>query len=82
MCRTSWKLREVIKGKDNTFKLTYDTPDGQKSVRTRTVALTVPAYVAADLLQSNCQAAAEKLRSFDYPPVAAISLSYPFSSIR
>lgn len=31
-----------------------------------------------------CQAAsaAESLRKFDYPPVAAVSISYPLSSIR
>lgn len=80
--RTSWKLKQVSKNKDNTFALTYDTPEGQKQIKTRAVALTVPAYIAADLLQSNCTGAADKLRGFDYPPVAAISLAYPMSSIR
>ena len=81
-CRTSWKLKQVSKNKDNTFGLTYDTPDGQKQIKTRSVALTVPAYIAADLIQQDCATAAQKLRGFDYPPVAAISLAYPMSSIR
>lgn len=81
-CRTSWKLKQVSKSKDNTFALTYDTPDGQKQVRSRAVALTVPAYIAADLLQQDCAGAANQLRGFDYPPVAAISLAYPMTSIR
>lgn len=80
--RTSWKLKQVSKNKDNTFALLYDTSDGQKRIRTRSVALTVPAYVAADLLQQDCSAAAEKLRGFDYPPVGAVTLAYPMSSIR
>jgi len=80
--RTSWKLKSVSKNKDSTFALTYDTPDGQKQIQTRSVALTVPAYIAADLLQQDCAAAAEKLRSFDYPPVGAVTLAYPMSSIR
>lgn len=82
ICRTSWKLKQVSKNKDDTFTLTYDTPDGQKQIRSRSVALTVPAYIAADLLQQDCAGAADKLRGFDYPPVAAISLAYPMTSIR
>lgn len=81
-CRTSWKLQQVTKNKDNTFSLSYSTPDGQKQIKTRAVALTVPAYIAADLVQQDCAGAADKLRGFDYPPVAAISLAYPMSSIR
>ena len=48
----------------------------------RSVALTVPAYVAADLIISSCSEAAEGLRSLDYPPVAAVSVAYPMSSLR
>lgn len=51
-------------------------------MRSRAVALTVPAYIAADLLQQDCAGAADQLRGFDYPPVAAISLAYPMTSIR
>ncbi|DBB12106.1 TPA: hypothetical protein ACH3X3_006217 [Trebouxia sp. C0006] len=80
--RTSWKLQSVSRNKDNTFALVYDTPDGQKQLKTKSVALTVPAYTAADLLQDHCTAAADKLRGFDYPPVGAVTLAYPMSSIR
>ncbi len=82
LCRTSWKLQSVSKNKDNTFALVYDTPDGQKQLKTKSVALTIPAYIAADLLQDHCTAAADKLRGFDYPPVGAVTLAYPMSSIR
>ena len=72
----------MSRNKDNTFGLVYDTPEGQKHIRARAVALTVPAYVAADLLQQDCASAADKLRGFDYPPVGAVTLAYPKSSIR
>ena len=72
----------MSRNKDNTFALVYDTPSGQKQLKTRSVALTVPAYIAADLLQDSCTAAAEKLRGFDYPPVGAVTLAYPLTSIR
>lgn len=49
--RVQWKLTGIQKQGDGTFSLSYDTPDGAKTLRARSVALTVPAYVAADLLE-------------------------------
>ncbi len=46
------------------------------------MALTVPAYVAADLIRRDCPDASLALKSLDYPPVAAVTLAYPMSSIR
>lgn len=51
-------------------------------VRTRAVALTVPAYTAADLLRRDCPDASAALKSLDYPPVAAVTLAYPMSALR
>jgi hypothetical protein len=50
-------------------------------VATRTVALTAPAYVVAELLEGAAPSAAAALRKLDYPPVAAVTLSYPMSAI-
>ena len=47
----------------------------------RAVALTAPAYVAADLLQREVPDAAAALKSLDYPPVAAVTLSYPETAL-
>ncbi|KAL4430008.1 hypothetical protein ABPG77_004378 [Micractinium sp. CCAP 211/92] len=79
--RTSWQLQGIAKEGD-IYKLTYDTPEGRKEVKTRAVALTVPAYVAADLVAEQSAVAAEALKSLDYPPVGAITLAYPESAIR
>lgn len=46
------------------------------------MALTVPAYVAAELVRSEVPNASDALMGFDYPPVAAVSLAYPLSAIR
>ena len=51
-------------------------------IRTRSVALTVPAYVAADLVRRDCPDASMALKSLDYPPVAAVTVSYPMSAIK
>lgn len=52
-CRVQWKLTGIRKEGSN-FQLTYDTPEGMRTIKARSVALTVPAFVAADLLQVCC----------------------------
>ena len=59
----------------------YDTPDGPTTLTTRAVAMTAPSYVVADLLQGSCPEAAEALRKFYYPPVAAVTVAYPKSAV-
>ncbi|CAL5228570.1 g11727 [Coccomyxa viridis] len=80
--RTNWKLKEIEKAQDGTYNLYYDTPEGSQKVRTRSVALTVPAYTAADLVRRDCPDASMALKSLDYPPVAAVTVSYPMSAIK
>lgn len=83
--RTSWTLKRIskeISGEESLYRLTYDTPQGQKEIRTRTVALTVPSYVASDLLRDVSSVAADAIGNFDYPPVAAVTLAYPETAIR
>ena len=46
------------------------------------MALTVPAYIAADLLRRDCPDASMALKSLDYPPVAAVTVSYPMDAIK
>ncbi|KAG1664086.1 hypothetical protein FOA52_011443 [Chlamydomonas sp. UWO 241] len=80
--RLNWKLSSITRdASSGLFTLSYDTPEGPTSVQARTIALTVPAYTAADLLQTVASSAADALRSFDYPPVAAVTLSYPMDAI-
>ena len=77
-----WTLRDIETGKDGNYVLLYDTPEGAKEIKTKSVALTVPAYVAADLVRRNAPDAAQLLKDIDYPPVSAVSLSYPESAVR
>lgn len=79
--RVNWKLTSIVKAPTGLYQLTYDTPEGSVVVDAKTVALTVPAYTAADLIQTAAPEASEALRSFDYPPVAAVTLSYPQTAI-
>lgn len=80
----NWQLKSIEKegGDSGKFVLKYETPQGAKTVKAKSVALTVPAYVAADLVEGKAPAAAKALREFDYPPVAAVTVAYPLSAIR
>src|SRR5690242_3877223 len=64
------------------IRLTYETAEGSRSVLASTVVLTVPAYVAADLLGPRFPKLAAALGAIEYPPVAGVVLSYPLSAIR
>jgi len=80
--RLGWGLDRIERGADGTYSLSYTTPSGPATLRARAVALTVPAYTAADLVGDAAPAAAAALRSFDYPPVAAVTVAYPMSAIQ
>uniref|UniRef100_A0A061S6R9 Protoporphyrinogen oxidase n=1 Tax=Tetraselmis sp. GSL018 TaxID=582737 RepID=A0A061S6R9_9CHLO len=79
--RLGWRLKAIAK-EGEAYRLTYETPGGEATVRARSVALTCPAHVAADLLKGHCPEVARELSSFDYPPVGAVTVSYPLSAFR
>lgn len=79
--RLQWSL-EGVAPVDGGYALTYATPDGPRTLKARAVALTLPAHAAAPLVAAAAPAAATALASFDYPPVAAVTLAYPETSIR
>eukprot|EP00210_Caulerpa_lentillifera_P001614 g1552.t1 len=80
--KINWKLKRVAQDDKGLFILDYETPEGMQSIASKTVALTVPSYVAAEILQPVSDDVFEALSSFDYPPVAAVTLSYPLAAIR
>ncbi|GKC13817.1 protoporphyrinogen oxidase 1, chloroplastic, partial [Tanacetum coccineum] len=80
--KLSWKLIGISKLENRGYSLTYETPNGVESVETKTVVMTVPSYVASDLLRPLSSEAADSLSKFYYPPVAAVSISYPKEAIR
>ncbi|CAI7795808.1 unnamed protein product [Closterium sp. NIES-54] len=81
--RLGWKLTAIEKRPGgSSFLLSYDTPEGAKKLSARSLLLTVPSYVAADLLKPYSAPAAAALSSFYYPPVVAVTISYPKEAIR
>jgi len=81
--RTNWKLTGVSKdASTGHYVLNYETPSGPQEVRSHQVIATIPSWVLADVLRKNSAKTAEALESFDYPPVGAVTLSYPLSSVK
>ncbi|KAK7344329.1 hypothetical protein VNO77_13802 [Canavalia gladiata] len=80
--KLSWKLLSISKLDSGEYSLTYETPEGVVSLQCKTVVMTIPSYVASALLRPLSAAAADALSKFHYPPVAAVSISYPKEAIR
>ncbi|XP_028770972.1 protoporphyrinogen oxidase 1, chloroplastic-like [Neltuma alba] len=80
--KLSWKLSTISKLDSGEYSLTYETPEGVVSVQSKTVVLTIPSHVASTLLRPLSTTAADALSKFYYPPVAAVSISYPKEAIR
>jgi len=49
--KVNWKLTAIKKLTDGGYTLTYETPEGTKTVGARSLVLTVPSYVAKDILR-------------------------------
>ncbi|XP_062084820.1 protoporphyrinogen oxidase 1, chloroplastic [Humulus lupulus] len=80
--KLSWKLSSVSKLDNGGYSLTYETPEGLVTLQAKSVIFTVPSHVASSLLRPLSDVAADSLAKFYYPPVAAVSISYPKDAIR
>ncbi|KAL3572240.1 hypothetical protein D5086_026144 [Populus alba] len=80
--KLSWKLSSIIKLENGGYSLTYETPEGLVSLLSKSVVFTVPSHIASTLLHPLSPTAADALSKLYYPPVAAVSISYPKEAIR
>nr|XP_023876039.1 protoporphyrinogen oxidase 1, chloroplastic [Quercus suber] len=80
--KLSWKLSSISKLDNGGYTLTYETPQGLVSLQSKSVVMTVPSHIASSLLRPLSAGAADSLSKFYYPPVAAVSISYPKEAIR
>ena len=49
--KTSWSLSAVERAADGTYRLSYSTPDGPRTISARAVVFTLPSHAAAPLLR-------------------------------
>lgn len=80
--KLSWKLSSIGKLENGSYTLTYETPEGPVTVQSKTVVMTIPSHIASTLLHPVSAVAAEALSKLYYPPVAAVSVSYPEEAVR
>jgi len=81
--RLNWKLRKLAwDAQRQVHVLDYDTPEGPQRLTSRSIVLTAPSYVTAELISGLSSDAADKLREIRYPRVAAVTVEYPKSAFR
>lgn len=80
--KLNWHLTGLHRTENKTYIAEFSTPDGPQQVETRTVVLTTPAYVTADLFQSLQPEVSTALKAFTYPTVACVVLAYPKSDVK
>ena len=76
--KQQWTLRSLEK-QGEIYISKFDTPTGEEVVRSRSVVLSTPAYVSAQLLQDYLPIASKTLSEIFYPTVACVVLAYPKS---
>lgn len=86
-----WKAKKIEKSPDGGYSVTFETPEGAKTVKAKSVVSTVPAHSLADVLapvMPEAKSIFEKVRAeidrigIYHPPVAAVTVAYPKSSFK
>ncbi len=79
--RLNWQVKSIEITPEQTYQLAIATPDGYQQIETRSLVLTCPAYVSAEILQGLQPQVSAALREFIYPTVACVILAYPDSAL-
>lgn len=80
--KLQWRLVRLQPTENRTYIAEFTTPEGPQQIETRSVALTTPAHVTAELLKSWQPEISNDLKAIPYPPVASVVLAYPLSSFK
>ena len=80
--KLNWQLTRLERTENQTYRAEFSTPEGVQRVEARTVVLTTPAYVAAEILEPLRPQVGQALAEIPYPPVACVVLAYPVSALK
>ncbi len=80
--KLNWHLLRLSRTEQQTYLAEFSTPDGPQQVEARTVVLTTPAYVTAEILEPLHPQVSQGLKGISYPPVACVVLAYPVSALK
>ena len=80
--KLEWKVTKISREDDGSFTIDYDTPEGATTIRAKTVVMTAPAYVTAEVVKDPRPTPPPRLANFTTRPVASVTVSYPEDSFR
>lgn len=80
--KLGWHLIQIKPTEHQTYLAEFATPSGPVRLETRSMVLTTPSYVAADLLANLVPIASQGLAKIPYPAVACVVLGYPESAFK
>jgi protoporphyrinogen/coproporphyrinogen III oxidase len=80
--KLNWHLTRLQRTERQTYIAEFSTPDGPQQVEARTVVLTTPAYITAELLEPLQPEVSSALQALTYPTVASVVLAYPLSDVK
>lgn len=80
----SHKLIKVSKTSDGCWLSEFQTPKGKKNIRSKSIVVTSPGYVTADIIggEGNLLPEASLLKDVYYPPVVSVTIAYPNSAFK
>lgn len=80
--KLNWHLLRLTRTERKTYLAEYSTPEGSRSVEAKTVVLTTPTYVTAELMENLQVEVSKALSEIEYPPVACVVLAYPTDAFK
>ncbi len=80
--KLGWHLIQIKPTENQTYLAEFSTPSGPVRIETRSMVLTTPSYVSADLLANLAPIASQGLSKIPYPAVACVVLAYPESAFK
>lgn len=82
--RVSHKLVSVQKDAEGRWVSSFETPDGLKTLRSKSLLLTAPGYVTSKITggADGIVPVSEELNNINYPPVASVTIAYPNSAFK
>lgn len=80
--KLNWQVVDIRRSDRQTYLVAFDTPEGSCWVETKTLALTTPAHVTADLVKPLQAQVSQALQEIPYPPVACVVVAYPQTALR
>jgi oxygen-dependent protoporphyrinogen oxidase len=82
--RVNHKLTSVEKDAEGRWISTFETPEGTKTLRSKSLLLTAPGHVTCRIIGGigGVVPSSSKLDDINYPPVASVTIAYPNSAFK